>query len=104
MNMDLGSILKQAEQLKEKLSETQKTLEDKEVEATVGGGMVTVKVNGAGVCSAVSIDPSLIESNEKEMIEDLVRAAFNQAGAKAKEEMKQEMMKLTGGMPIPGLS
>ena len=99
----LGDILQQAQQLQQNMSEVKAELEKKTVEASAGGGMVTIVANGAFEVLSVRIDPSVLTGDDVEMVQDLVQAAANEALRKAKELMKEEMSKLTGGLPIPGL-
>lgn len=99
----LGDLFNQVQQLQENVGRVQGDLEKQEVEASAGGGMVTVKMNGAQTITALRIDKSVIDPSEAEMLEDLVRAAVNEASRKSRDLMKQEMAKLTGGLSIPGL-
>ncbi len=75
----------------------------RKVEATAGGGMVTVEANGKQELTAVKIDPEVVNKEEVQMLEDLVLAAANEALRKSRELVQQELGKLTGGMKIPGL-
>lgn len=101
----LGDMLKQAQQMQETVGEIKAELEQKRLEGTAGGGMVSVIVTGACELVEVKLDPRLLEEGaDKEMIENLVRDATNDGLKKAKEILKQEIGKLTGGFPIPGLS
>lgn len=81
----------------------QKQLEETEVEAGAGGGAVSCKVNGKKEVLAITIDESVVDPEDVEMLQDLVMAAVNEALRKAEEMMNKEMSKLTGGMNIPGL-
>ena len=100
---NIGDLLGQFQEMQGKMSEIQSELEGKEVEASAGGGMVTVRVNGAFKVLSVKIDPTVVSSNDLEMLQDLVAAATNEALRKAKDMMKEEMTSITGGIPIPGL-
>jgi DNA-binding YbaB/EbfC family protein len=82
---------------------TQEEMGKKEVEASVGGGMVSVKANCQGEVLAIRIDPSVMESGDAEMLQDLVLAAVNEAVKKGKDMMQSELAQITGGMKIPGL-
>ena len=82
---------------------TQQQLADKVVEASAGGGMVTVRINGRQEVMAVKIDPTVIDPDEREMLEDLVVAAVNEAVRRSQELMKDELSKATGVLNIPGL-
>jgi DNA-binding YbaB/EbfC family protein len=75
----------------------------RKVDATAGGGMVTVEANGKQELTAVKIDPEVVNKEEVQMLEDLVLAAANEALRKSRELVQQELGKLTGGMKIPGL-
>ena len=100
---NMGNLFKQAQEMQAKLAQIQEDLAGKTVEATSGGGMVRVKVNGQFVLSSIKIDPSVVNSQEVEMLEDLVQAAINEGMRRAKEMVSAEMGKLTGGIKVPGL-
>lgn len=102
--MDMSNIMKQAQEMQEKMSKIQEDLAQKEITGTAGGGMVTVLVNGKGEILSVKIEKELITPDETEMLQDLIVAATNDGLRKAKELGNQEMGHLTGGMKIPGLS
>lgn len=99
----MGGLLKQAREMQSKLAEVQEELAKKTVEATAGGGMVRVTVNGQFTLASIKVDPSVIDPEEVEMLEDLVRAAVNEGLRRAREMATEEMSKLTGGVKIPGL-
>lgn len=99
----MGNILKQAQEMQARLSKIQEELAGKTVEAASGGGMVRVTVNGQLALTSIKIDPSVINSEEKEMLEDLVTAAVNEGMRRAREMVSEEMSKVTGGFKIPGL-
>ena len=98
-----GNMMKEAQKLQEKMLAMQEEIAKKEVEATAGGGMVTVKVNGKQDILAIKIDPEVINKDDAQMLEDLVLAACNEALRKSRELVQQELGKLTGGLKIPGL-
>lgn len=100
---DLGGLLKQAQQLQERLSSVQDELRARTVEGTAGGGMVTAIVNGKLELVSVHIDPSLLTSPDVDMLQDLVVAAVNGGIRGAQQMMADEMSKVTGGIKIPGL-
>ncbi len=100
---NLGSIMKQAQEMGTKLQGLNEELKTKRATGAAGGGLVEVEVNGVGAVLAVRIDPSLIEKGDREMIEDLLPAAFNQANAKAKELHAEAMRSMTDGLELPGL-
>jgi DNA-binding YbaB/EbfC family protein len=99
----LGDLMKKAQEMKANMDRLQEELATREVEAGAGGGMVTVVATGAQEIASVSIDPSVIDPAEKEMLQDLVQAAVNEALRKSKEMMQEEMGKLTGGLPVPDI-
>jgi len=98
---DFLGMMKQAAQLQSKMQEMQAELDHIEVEGTAGGGVVTVKLSAKGDMRSVSIDPSLLKPEEKEIVEDLVVAAHADARRKAETVMQDKMKALTGGLPIP---
>lgn len=100
---DLGGLLKQAQQLQERLSSVQDELRARTAEGTAGGGMVTAVVNGKLEVVSVKIDPSLLATPDVDMLQDLVVAAVNGAIRAAQQMMADEMSKVTGGIKIPGL-
>jgi DNA-binding YbaB/EbfC family protein len=100
---NLASIMKQAQQMGGKVQELQQRLKSERVVGTAGGGMVEVEANGLGEIIRLTIDPTLVENNEREMIEDLVPAAVNQANAKAKQLHADMMKSVTEGLDLPGL-
>lgn len=101
--MNIQKMLKQAQQMQEKLAEAQAELADKTVESTVGGGKVTVVANGSGEVLSIKIDPAVVDPDDIEMLEDLVLAGVRQAIEDAKKMAGDEMGKLTKGLNIPGL-
>lgn len=104
---DLGKVhalLQQARQMKEQIEGLKEKLGDERVEASAGGGMVTVTMNGKFEVVAVKIDPEVINKDDPEMLETLVRAAANDALRKVQELVKAKMTELTGGIEIPGLT
>lgn len=100
----MGNIMKQAQQMQKKMLEMQEELAHRTVEATVGGGMVSVTVNGKNEVLQVKIEPQVVDPDDVEMLEDLVVAGVNEALRKAQEMAAAEMGKLTGGLKIPGLT
>jgi DNA-binding YbaB/EbfC family protein len=99
----LGNLMKQARQMQDKMAKLQEEMASKTVEAAAGGGMVTATANGAGDIVSIKIEPQVVDPEDVEMLEDLVRAACNEAVRKGRDLMSEEMKKLTGGMNIPGL-
>jgi DNA-binding YbaB/EbfC family protein len=98
----LGDLMKKAQQMKSRMDKIQEELAAKEIEAGAGGGMVTVTVTGAQEITGIVIDPSVIDPDDREMLQDLVQAAVNEALRKSREMMAEEMAKITGGLPVPG--
>ena len=100
----IASLMKQAQEMQGRMAEMQEDLARLRVEGSAGGGMVTVEANGQQKILAVRVEQSLLESDDREMLEDLLVAATNQALEKAREAAGQEMSKLTGEINIPGLN
>ena len=99
--VNFGNMMKQAQQLQKKMAEAQDKLNDIEVEGTSGGGLVKVTATAKGVFKLISIDDSLLKSDEKEILEDLIIAAINDAKQKGETVAQEEMKSLTGGLPLP---
>jgi len=99
-----GNMLKQAQQMHAKISKLQEEMAEKTVEATSGGGMVNVVINGKQEILSIRIDPEVVNKEDIEMLQDLIAAAVNEAIRKSQEMMAEEMKKITGGLSIPGLS
>jgi DNA-binding YbaB/EbfC family protein len=100
---NMGNLLKQAQKLQSQMEKMQAELEEKTVEASAGGGMVKVVVNGRQELVSIHIEPEVIDPEDKEMLQDLIVAAVNEALAKAREMISEEMQKLTKNLNIPGL-
>ena len=98
---NIGNMMKQAQQLQKKMSEAQEKLKSIEVEGSSGGGVVKVIVNAKGDIKKIDIDKSLLNPNEKEIAEDLVLAAINDAKNRAENVAAEEMKNLTGGISLP---
>ncbi|MGZ3577818.1 MAG: YbaB/EbfC family nucleoid-associated protein [Syntrophales bacterium] len=103
MTQNFGNIMKQAKKMQEKIASIQAELESKTVEATAGGGMVTVVVNGKFEILSLKIDKEVVNPADVDMLEDLITAAVNEGIRKAQEMATAEMSKITGGFNIPGL-
>lgn len=97
----MNELIRQAQMMQQKMLRTQEEIGKKEVESSVGGGMVTVKANCSGEIVAVSIDKAVLE--DVDMLQDLVMSAVNEVLKKGKDVMQAEMAQITGGMKIPGL-
>src|SRR2546430_3698471 len=100
----VGNLLKQAQEMQARIAKVQEELGQKTVEGSAGGGMVQVTVNGQLNINAVKIDPTVINAEEKEMLEDLILAAVNDGMRKARDLASAEMSKITGGFKIPGMT
>ena len=98
--MNINQMMKQAQQMQEKL---QKQMAEMRMEATAGGGMVTVSMNGAKQLLSLKIDPEAVSKEDVEMLQDLILAAINDAQRKADEAMQKQMSGMLGGMKIPGM-
>ena len=98
---DFMGMMKQAQELQAKMEEMQTELANLEIEGMAGAGMVRVTLNGKGDMRGLTIDPSLMNPEEAEILEDLIVAAHADAKAKSEEAMKSKMQELTGGLPIP---
>ena len=98
--MNIQQMMKQAQQMQDRL---QKQMAELRVEATSGGGMVTVVMNGSKQIQSLKIDPEAVSRDDVEMLQDLIVAAINDAQRKADEALSQQMGGLMGGLKIPGL-
>ncbi len=98
---NLGGLMKQAQQMQARMTELQAELAAAEFTGSAAGGMLTVTVSGKGELKAVKIDPSLIDPEDKEMLEDLIVAAHNDARGKADETSAAKMKEVTGGLKLP---
>ena len=101
--MDIQQMMQQARELQDKMAGVQNELGDKKVSSVVGGGMVSVTVNGRNEVVDLKIEPVVIDREDPEMLQDLLKAAVSDAMAQAREMTKVEMAKLTDGLNIPGL-
>lgn len=98
--MNINQVMKQAQQMQERL---QKQMADMRVEASAGGGMVTVVVDGSKQIQSLKIDPEVVSKEDVEMLQDLIVAAVNDAHRKADEQISKQMGGMMGGLKIPGL-
>ena len=98
--MNIQAMMKQAQEMQERLK---KQMSELRVEATAGGGMVTVTVNGTKQLQSIRIDPEVVSKDDVEMLQDLIVAAVNDAHRKVDEELGRQMGGLMGGLKIPGL-
>jgi len=102
--MDIRSLMKQAQQMQQKMEEIQEDLAKQEVEATVGGGQVIAVMNGKRELIRLTIQPDVVDPEDVEFLQDMILSAINEAGRKAEELSQKEMGALTGGMNIPGMN
>ena len=99
--VNIGNMMKQAQQLQKKMAEAQEKLNTIEVEGVSGGGVVKVIATAKGNVKRISLDESLLKPEDKEITEDLIVAAINDAKQKGETAAQEEMKLLTGGMPLP---
>jgi DNA-binding YbaB/EbfC family protein len=101
MKGGLGGLMKQAQKMQEDMQKAQEEIANMEISGQSGGGLVSVVINGKHECKRVTIDESLMEDDDKEMVEDLVAAAFNDAAQRLASESKDKMSGITQGMNLP---
>lgn len=101
---DFQSVLKQAQEMQARLAKIQEELAEKTVEASAGGGMVTVVANGRQEIISVRIEKEVISPEDADLLQDLVRGAVNEALSRSREMAAGEMAKVTGGISFPGLT
>ncbi len=99
----MNDLVRQAQMMQKKMAKMQEDLNTKIVEASAGGGMVTVRANGAQEVMEIRIEKDVVDPEDVEMLQDLILAATNDALKKAKDMVQAEMSQLTGGMKIPGM-
>ncbi|PKN34670.1 MAG: YbaB/EbfC family nucleoid-associated protein [Deltaproteobacteria bacterium HGW-Deltaproteobacteria-19] len=104
MSQNFGNIVKQAKKIQEKMAKLQEELALRTVEASAGGGMVTVVVNGRNELLSIRIERDVVNPEDLEMLQDLILAAVNEGMRKSQEMMATEMSKITGGFNIPGMA
>ena len=98
---NLAGLMKQAQQMQERMQEMQAKMEGIEVEGTSGAGLVTLTLNGKGELRRIKIDPKVADPADVEMLEDLIVAAHRDAKSKTETMMQSEMQKVTGGLQLP---
>ena len=103
MDRGLGDMMKQAQKLQAKMMEAQEALAAKTLEATAGGGMVTVVINGRQEILSIKVDPEVVDRQQIEMLQDLIIAAVNEGIRRSQQMWAEEIKKITGGLAIPGL-
>lgn len=101
--MNMNNLMKQAQQMQAKLATLQNELAEREVEASAGGGMVKVRVNGKQQILSISINKECVDPNDVSTLEELVFTAVNQGLKQSQDMVQQAMAKVTGGMNIPGM-
>jgi nucleoid-associated protein EbfC len=99
--VNIQKMMKQAQEAQQKIADMQGKLEEMETEGKSGGGMIVVQMNGKFALKKITIDKSLIDPNEKEMLEDLIVAAFNDAKGKVEASANEQMAKIAGGLGLP---
>ncbi len=99
--MDIGKIMKQAGEMQAKMQEMQEKLAELEITGEAGAGMVKIVMNGKGYAKAVAIDPQLFNGDDREVLEDLIAAAVNDAKAKLDTQSQEQMKEMTAGLPLP---
>ncbi len=99
----MNDLVRQAQMMQKKMAKMQEELNQKVVEAAAGGGMVTVKANGAQEIIEIKIEKDVVDPEDVEMLQDLIIAAVNDALKRAKDMVQAEMSQLTGGLKIPGM-
>ncbi|EFL52962.1 conserved hypothetical protein [Solidesulfovibrio fructosivorans JJ]] len=99
----MNELVRQAQVMQKKMAKLQEELQERTIEGSAGGGMVTAVVSGANELKSIAIDKTVVDPNDVEMLQDLVLAAVNDGLKKAKAMMEEEMGQLTGGIKMPGL-
>ncbi|NCB56280.1 MAG: YbaB/EbfC family nucleoid-associated protein [Gammaproteobacteria bacterium] len=97
----MGNLMKQAQMMQERMQKMQEEVAKMEVTGESGAGMVKITITGSHNVRRVAIDPSLLQDDDQEMLEDLIAAAFNDAVRRAEEQNKAKMAEVTGGMQLP---
>ena len=102
---NIQQLMQLGQQLQARMAQLQEEISAREISASSGGGMVTATVDGKGTVTRIVIDPTVVDSRDVEMLEDLVMAAVTEAQGKAQSQYEEDMRKAAGGMPIqiPGL-
>ncbi len=101
---DLQQLMQMGQKMQSRMGEIQEKLRKKTATAQSGGGMIKVTADGTGNIQEIELDPSVVDPEDVEMLEDLIVAAVSEAQRRAREQMEEEMKELTGGLPLPGLS
>ena len=101
MSFDINALLKQAQEMQNRINQIQDEMAIREIEGQSGGGMVKITITGKGEVKRVNLDSKIVDPNDKEVLEDLIVAAFNDAKSKADEEFNSSVNNITGGMQLP---
>ena len=102
-NLDINKLMQQAQQMQQQMAEAQEQLATETVEASAGGGLVTVRATGNGEILAIKIDPKAIDPDDPELLEDMVLAAVNEALRSAQSLAQSRLGAMTGGLGLPGM-
>ena len=102
-NIDINKLMQQAQQMQQQMAEAQEQLATETVEASAGGGLVTVRASGSGEILAIKIDPKAIDPDDPELLEDMVLAAVNEALRSAQSLAQSKLGAMTGGLGLPGM-
>ena len=100
---NIGQLMKQAQQMQQKMATLQKELESREIETSSGGGMIKIKITGKQQITAITINKECVDPNDVASLEDLVKTAVNQAVKESQDMVSGAMSKITGGINIPGM-
>lgn len=100
---NMQGMMKKVQKMQADMKKMQEEMKQRNVEATVGGGVITVVMNGDKEMQSIKIDPTAVDPEDVEMLEDLIVAAVNEVSKKVDDMMAQEMNKVTGGMKLPGM-
>lgn len=100
---NMGQMMKQVQKMQRDMEKTQQELEGKTYESSAGGGAIHVEVTGKKVLTEIKLDPSIVDPEDVEMLQDLIMVAVNEAMKNAEDEIAREMGKITGGMNLPGM-
>lgn len=103
MAKNMNNLLRQAQQMQQKMSTLQKELEARELEVSSGGGMIIIKINGKQELLDIKLNKECIDPNDVEMLEEIIKTGINQAVKESQDMVSKAMSKVTGGMSIPGL-
>ena len=103
MAKGMNNLLKQAQQMQQKMSTLQKELETRELEVSSGGGMIKIKINGKQELLELTLNKECVDPNDVEMLEEIIKTGINQAVKESQDMVSSAMSKITGGMNIPGL-